>query len=91
MSGITEVEVKEREKYIYMELKKLQGLADRQESLRSDLVTRLKPVSRSDPGREDKNIAESYGVPLADELAAVTIRFSATNDVLEDILNQLEI
>ena len=84
-------EVKERDKYIAVELKNLQGIASRQDKLRDELLTRLIPVTRSEPSKQGKNPSESCGVPLADDLAAISQSLSVTNEVFEDILERLEI
>ncbi len=84
--------VAERDKHIVSELKRLQGIAERQEMFRKELISRLASVSREQTpiACEDKAMP-SIGVPLADDLAEVARQLDETNEILEDILNHLEI
>ena len=82
---------KERDRYIAIELKSLQGIATKQEVLRNELLDKLTPVIRSEDSKQGMPPSESCSVPLADEIAVVASSFAVTNEVFEDILNRLEI
>ena len=84
--------VAERDKYIVSELKRLQGIAERQEMFIKELVSRLSPVTVNEHSDEEKSpLPASFGVPLADDMAIVARRLETTNEILEDLLSRLEI
>jgi hypothetical protein len=82
----------DRQRYVISEVKRLQGIADQQETLRKELVSRLSTVTSPEPpSTEADQPSESTGVPLADELSVVSRTFEVTNAILENILGRLEI
>ena len=82
---------KERDRYIAIELKGLQGIATKQEVLRNELLDKLTPVIRSEDSKQGMDTAVSCGVPLADDLATLASSFAVTNEIFENILGRLEI
>ncbi len=84
--------VAERDKYVVAELKRLRGIADRQDMFINELVSRLSPVTLAE--HTDENTIKDYpsnGVPLADDMAAVARDLERTNETFEDLLSRLEI
>ena len=89
---LEEKAVKERDKYVISELRRLQGIAEKQEMFGKELLSRLSPVILTE--QIDANAPTdhpSLGVPLADDLAGIARQFEKMNEIFEDILNRLEI
>ena len=92
MDGQLKEPIVDRERLIVIELKKLQGIAEKQERFRKELTSRLVPVARAQQSTASEDAGmPSTGVPLADDLAVVARQLDKTNETLEDILERLEI
>ncbi len=84
--------MQEREKHVVSELKTVQAQAERLETVKNELISRLAPITLAEDKAQEGSVpVPMTGVPLADDLAVVALDIRLINEALEDLLGQLEI